>query len=131
MSRIQVPSNSDLFLGIKLLEKSEGHTVWEVAFDRRCANPSGIIQGGFLCVLLDEAMGSAAVTYVKDRKVYCASAELKTSFLKIVNPDEKLVCEAKVIKGGKTVVFVEGEIRKEDETLVARASSTYILMPRV
>ena len=50
--------------------------------DERFANPTGIVQGGFLAAFADSAMGASSLTYARERKVFSANAELKVSFLK-------------------------------------------------
>src|SRR3984957_8367879 len=130
--RIQVPPNSDLTLGMVCLEKgTPGRCTWRMTADERFANPVGIMQGGFLGAFADSAMGAAAVTFVRGRKVFAANAEMKISFLAPVNPGAVLTCTAEVVSGGSTVAFVEASIWAGAEgRLVARANSTYILRSR-
>jgi uncharacterized protein (TIGR00369 family) len=145
-SRMQVPPNSDLTLGMVCVEKSEpGRCVWQMRADERFANPAGIMQGGFLAAFCDSSMGAAAVTFVQGRKVFSSNAEMKVSFLAPVAVGSLLVCRAEVVSGGKRVAFVEcsvvatpplgsgegGEAEAEaGERLVARASSTYLFKER-
>lgn len=127
---MQVPPNGDLLLGLICKLKEPGHTIWKARLDERFTNPSGVIQGGYLSAICDSAMGASAVTSVMNRKVYCSNAELKISFLRPVYPNQELTCEAWVIKGGKTVVFVEAELRNDEGLVVAKTSSTYVLSDR-
>jgi uncharacterized protein (TIGR00369 family) len=137
-SRMQVPPNSDLTLGMTCVDKTTpGRCVWRMRADERFANPAGIMQGGFLGAFADSAMGAAAVTYVEGRPVFCSNAELKISFLAAVAPGADLTCTAEVISGGRRVAFVEASVTArmpgrdgERERLVARASSTYIYKER-
>ena len=138
---MQVPPNSDLTLGMVCVEKaSPGRCTWRMTADERFANPAGIMQGGFLGAFADSAMGAAAVTFVRGRKVFVANAEMKISFLAPVPPGAVLTCTAEVVSGGATVAFVEASIRSRvaggtagadpADRLVARANSTYILRSR-
>ena len=134
-SRMQVPPNSDLTLGMTCVDKSTpGRCVWRMLADERFANPAGIMQGGFLGAFADSAMGAAAVTYVQGRKVFASNAEMKISFLAPVPPGADLVCQAEVVSGGKRLAFVEASILATDaavgERLVARATSTYVFRDR-
>jgi uncharacterized protein (TIGR00369 family) len=135
-SRMQVPPNSDLTLGMTCMDKATpGRTTWRMKADERFANPAGIIQGGFLGAFADSSMGAAAVTYVVDRRVFCSNAEMKISFLGAVDPGSELTCTAEVVSGGRRVAFVEASIvarapGSHAERLVARASSTYIYKDR-
>ncbi|MGH9301494.1 MAG: PaaI family thioesterase [Acidimicrobiales bacterium] len=129
--RIQVPPNCDLTLGVECLDKSEpGRTIWRMTCDERFANPAGIVQGGFIAALADSAMGSSTVTWARQHKVFSANAELKISFIKPARIGSVLTCEANVISGGSRAAFLEAEITDQEDRLIARASSTYILTPR-
>jgi uncharacterized protein (TIGR00369 family) len=136
MSRMQVPPNSDLTLGMTCLDKTTpGHTVWRMKADERFANPAGIMQGGFIGAFADSSMGAAAVTYAAGRRVFCSNAEMKISFLAAVPPEAELICTADVVSGGRRVAFVEASVVATvpggaSERLVARATSTYIYKER-
>lgn len=132
--RVQVPPNCDLTLGMVCIDKSEpGRSVWVMKADERFANPVGIIQGGFLAAFADSSMGAASVTYAaaKERKVFSANAELKISFLRPAKADNTdLTCTAYVISGGNRAAFIEADVVDSGGTLVAKATSTYLLTPR-
>jgi uncharacterized protein (TIGR00369 family) len=130
-SRVQVPPNCDLTLGMVCLDKSEpGRTIWRMLADERFANPAGLIQGGFLSAFADSAMGASSVTWARDRKVFSVNAELKISFLKPVAAGTALTCTAWVIGGGNRAAFLEAEVNDDEGRLVAKANSTYLLTPR-
>lgn len=127
---MQVPPNCDLTLGMVCEDKSEpGRTRWRMVADERFTNPAGVVQGGFVGAFCDSAMGAAAVTHTRGRKVFCANVEMKVSFLGAVQPGAELVCTAEVVGGGKRVAFAEARVT-DGERLVATASSTYVLTPR-
>jgi acyl-coenzyme A thioesterase PaaI-like protein len=75
-------------------------------------------------------MGAAAVTFAEGRKVFVANAELKISFMAASKTGTTLTCVAEVVSGGGRVAFVEATITDSDDTLVARASSTYLYRDR-
>ena len=133
---MQVPPNSDLTLGMTCVDKSTpGRCTWRMRADERFANPAGIMQGGFIGAFADSSMGAAAVTFVEGRRVFCANAEIKVSFLAAVTPGSELTCVAEVVSGGRTVAFVEASVSarlpdQDEARLVARASSTYVLRDR-
>ena len=130
-TRVQVPPNCDLTLGMVCLDKSQsGRTVWRMLADERFANPTGVLQGGFVTAFADSAMGAASLTWARERKVFSANAELKISFFKPVHVGATLTCTATVVSGGTRAVFVEAEVVENEETVVARATSTYLLRPR-
>ena len=128
---MQVPPNCDLTLGMVCLDKSEpGRTVWRMVADERFANPTGIVQGGFLAAFADSSMGASALTFARERKVFAANAEMKVSFLRAVPVGATLTCTAYVLSGGGKAVFAEAEVVDEGDRLVLKASSTYLLWAR-
>lgn len=129
--RPRVPPNCDLTLGLRCTDKTvPGVTVWTMTPSECFANPAGVVQGGFLSAFADTAMASATVTNLRGRKAYTANTELKISFLRPAVIGRQLTCTARVIGGGKRVTFVEADVVDEEGTLVAKASSTYLLTPR-
>ena len=120
-------------LGLTCVDKAEpGVTTWTMPADERFANPVGVVQGGIVAALADSAMAASTVTWARGRgqRVHTANTELKISFLRPAPARGDLACTARVISGGRRVVFVEAEVTGEDGTLLAKASSTYLLTPR-
>jgi uncharacterized protein (TIGR00369 family) len=111
-------------------KKEPGRTVWRMTADERFANPAGRIQGGFLAAFVDSAMGSATVTWARERKVFSANVEMKVSFFRPVVPGMVLTCTATVVSGGERAAFGEAVVHDDDGRPIARASSTYLLTPR-
>ena len=129
---LQIPPNCDLTLGLTCVEKgADATTVWRMRVDERFLNPAGIVQGGFLSAMMDSAMGASAVLSVKDRKVYVANTEMKSSFLRPARNGDVLTCTASVLKPGKRGGVPRGRrYRRRRRDLVATASSTYLIKER-
>jgi uncharacterized protein (TIGR00369 family) len=128
---LQIPPNCDLTLGLTCLEKSsDASTTWRMTVDERFLNPAGLVQGGFLSAMMDSAMGASAVLSVKERKVYVANTEMKSSFLRPVRDGDVLTCTARVLKPGNVVAFLDARILNDQGQLIATASSTYLIKER-
>ncbi len=128
---MQIPPNCDITLGLACVDKSTpGVTVWEMPADARFANPVGVIQGGIIAALADSAMTASSITANRERKVFSANTEMKISFLRPAKAEGTLTCTATAISNGRRVCFVEAEVVDDAGTLVAKASSTYLLTPR-
>jgi len=113
------------------IDKSQaGRTVWQMTGDERFSNPAGVVQGGFIAAFCDSAMGASVVTFTAGRPVMVANAEMKISFLGPVRTGSVITCDATVIAGGGRVVFTEASVAVVGGSLVARASSTYLLADR-
>ena len=85
-------------------------------------NQDGGIQGGFICGMLDAAMANAVFCLLGDVAIV-ATLEIKVSYLEVSRQGE-LFARGTVIRSGKTVTFLEAELRDADGKLLATASST-------
>ena len=93
-----------------------------------CHTNGTVAQGGFITAWLDAAMANA-VLHDDDAVVNVASLEIKVSFLERVGPGPGTV-EARVIRRGKRIVFLEADLWNAEGRLAAQASSTGMLVPR-
>ncbi|MBM3133572.1 MAG: PaaI family thioesterase [Chloroflexi bacterium] len=101
-----------------------GRCVMELEIDERHTNPFGTGHGGLICDLADAAMGAACHSMLADDQM-CSTLELKTSFLRPALRG-KLLAEGRVIKDGRTVSFIECDVKDEKGDLIARATATLL-----
>ena len=85
-------------------------------------NPVGYVQGGMLAAMLDDTMGPAAIMMERGAKLV-STIDMNVSFIAPAKPGA-LFAEGRVIQHGKTISFVEAELRDEAGTLLARATSS-------
>src|SRR3954468_11522039 len=109
-------------LGFRLTAIEPGRAVFEMAVDERHHNPMGTLHGGVYCDLADAAMGYAYAATLGDHESF-TTVELKINFLRAVRAG-KLTAEARVVKAGATLGYVECDVADQSGKLVARASST-------
>lgn len=84
----------------------------------------GIAQGGFVTGWLDAAMAFAAMARV-DQPIWLATLELKVSFLGPARAETEVVAEGRIVKPGRSIVFLEAQLsERETGTLLATSSST-------
>lgn len=85
-------------------------------------NPIGVIQGGFLTGMVDEAMAVACIIKA-DFKIFIPTLELKISFLNPGYPGE-LFAEGQVEKLGKSIAFLSGRLMDADGQTIVTATAT-------
>jgi uncharacterized protein (TIGR00369 family) len=85
-------------------------------------NSLGTVHGGVILSLLDVALCTAARTLHPD-STGVITIDLSTSFIG-GGSGERLFAEARVLKDGRSMSFVEGEARNADGSLVAKAMAT-------
>ena len=91
------------------------------------ASPRGVVQGGLIGGFLDEVMG-AALLAATDGESLPLNLDFNMSFLRAV-PLETIMAKGRVVKSGRRVVFLEGELLDVAGNVLARATSTAIPTP--
>ena len=90
--------------------------------EREFTNSLGTVHGGVIMSLLDVALCTAARTLHPESQGVI-TINLSTSFIG-AGSGERLIAEARVLKDGRSMSFVEGEAKNADGSLVAKAVAT-------
>jgi uncharacterized protein (TIGR00369 family) len=109
-------------LGFVLKSIEPGHAIFEMEADERHHNPMGTLHGGIYCDLADAAMGYAYAATLGEGETF-TTVELKINFFRAVRKG-KLTAEARVVRAGASLGYVECDVKDGDGKLVARAGST-------
>jgi uncharacterized protein (TIGR00369 family) len=113
-------------VGFHVVSVEPGRAVFEMDAGPRHANPMGTLHGGILCDLADAAMGIAFASTLGEGETF-TTLELKINFFKPVWK-ARLRAEATMVKRGRTVGMTECEVTDETGSLVAKASSTCMVL---
>ena len=114
------------FFEMRITEVSDGRTTMQMPVDGRYANMIGTLHGGVMCELADAAMGTAFATTCEEGESY-ATVELKCNYLRPVW-QSTLTASAWVVSRGKTIGLAECEVRDDKNRLLAKLSSTLMLL---
>ncbi len=109
-------------VGLVMRKIEPGQAIVELQANEQHHNPMGTLHGGVYCDLADAAMGWAFAATLAEGE-YFTTVEMKVNFLRAVK-QATLTAEARVVKGGATLGYVECEVKDEQGRLVAKASST-------
>jgi uncharacterized protein (TIGR00369 family) len=109
-------------LGFVLKEIEPGRAVFEIEAGERHHNPMGTLHGGVYCDLADAAMGYAYAATLGEGETF-TTVELKINFLRPVRQG-RLTAEARVVKAGGILGYVECDVTDQTGKLVGRAVST-------
>jgi acyl-coenzyme A thioesterase PaaI-like protein len=55
---------------------------------------------------------------------------MNVSFLSGARPGDRLVVEGRALRVGRTVAFAEAEVRRGEETLIAKGRFTFVVQSR-
>ena len=113
-------------IGFQVTSVRHGEAVVELEVSDIHANPMGTLHGGVLCDIADAAMGIAYASTLDDGESF-TTLELKINFLRPVWK-EKLRAVGRVVKRGRVVGMVECDVTNSEGALVARSSSTCMVL---
>ena len=111
-------------LGWELVSVDPDAGTIEVAFaaSEQFLNPIGVIQGGFLAAMLDDTLGPALVATLGPGE-FAPTTDLHVQFLRPARPG-RLIGRGRIVRRGKDVGFLAGELVDESGTVVATATAT-------
>jgi uncharacterized protein (TIGR00369 family) len=119
---VRIPPPVAELIGIEVVERGDGATLFKLEAEERHSNPMGTLHGGILCDLADAAMGMAFFTTLEEGESF-TTLELKINY---VRPfwTGTLFAHGKVVSRGKTVGLTECRIVDDKDRLIAHATST-------
>lgn len=137
-----MPATSDYFednsrsphtslLGTQFVEWDEETLTITLRFTvkREMCTWRGGVQGGLVAGYLDDVMGYAYVA-ATDGEMAPLNLEISMSLIRLIPDGATIIGKGRVVKGGRRVIFLEGELLGEDGTLYARSTSTAMPTPK-
>src|ERR1700742_2527794 len=117
------PPPAAVLLGWELIAVNPEAGTIEVAFNasEQFLNPVGMIQGGFLAAMLDDTLGPALVAGL-DPGDFAPTTDLHVQFLRPARPG-RLLGRGRVVRRGRDVGFLAGELVDKDGVVVAVATT--------
>jgi uncharacterized protein (TIGR00369 family) len=123
------PPPAAVLLGWELVAVDPEAGTIEVAFTagETFLNPAGVIQGGFLAAMLDDTLGPALVATLGPG-LFAPTTDLHVQFLRPARPG-RLTGHGRVVRRGREVAFLAGELLDDSGQLVATAVATATIRP--
>lgn len=90
------------------------------------ANKFGAMHGGMTAAMMDDAMSLAAGVTAQWGEI-TPTLEMKVSYLAQAKPGMRLIAEARTVKRGKTVIFLECLLADETGKQIATGSCTVMV----
>lgn len=117
-------------LRMRFIAVSDGNATFEMPATSELYNPNHVVHGGALASLADSAMGFAVFSTLQPGENF-TTAELHINFLKAVTADSGVLRSiGRVVHRGQQIAVVEAEILDQQNQLIARASSTNLILQR-
>lgn len=91
-------------------------------------NPAGMVQGGFLAAMLDDTMGPLVYAAHNGTK-FGSTTDLHVTYLRPVKAG-RIEAAGRVVKAGRSMTFLEGELFDAEGRLCARATASFFVSER-
>ena len=114
------------FLGIEIVEMSAEEVVLRLPLKNEFHQGAGVVAGGVLSSLADEAMAHVAVHNLVEGE---GTATIEMN-LRFVRPITKGVAtaRAKLVKKGKSVITLSADVTDDKDRLVAQAGASFMII---
>ena len=113
-------------LGIERGEWGSGKSSFFLNVEKKHCNKAGVAHGGLYTIMLDMALGGALVCTLK-KSEWCATTQLNVSFINAARPNERIIATGNLVKRGKNVAHLEGEITTESGRKIASATGVWAI----
>ena len=109
-------------------KRTEKAVVIGLLLDKPHTNGRGLIHGGLIAALADNAMGYSCA-HVMENKFSLVTIGLAVDFVGTANVGQWLAIETDVIRTGSTICFAQS-LAKADDVVIARANGTFRVVPK-
>jgi uncharacterized protein (TIGR00369 family) len=109
-------------LGLELEALADGKSAIRLPFRKEYGNTRGEVHGGAIATLVDAAM-SQAVRSTVEQGARVATITMTVNYLAPAVGD--VLCRGTIVRGGRSLMFVEAEVLDSSGALVCRASATF------
>lgn len=110
-------------LGITI-ERGEARARSSIQVRPELLNPHGVLHGGVMYSLADQAMGAAVYSLLEEAES-CATIEIKIVYIAPV-AEGQVECEARVVNKGRRVAVLEADVQNGGR-MVAKALGTFAI----
>lgn len=115
----------DHHLGLET-KRTDGGSEVRLDVKQHTHNRGGIVHGGVICTLVDQAIG-AAVGYALGKGRRAVTVELKVNFLATAS-DGTLIANGRLIREGKHLLVGEAEVLDMQGRLIAKGLGTWMII---
>ena len=117
------------FLGARLTRAEEGEATIVLPISVRLAQGAGVVAGGILATLADEAMAHAVISMLQGGQ-RTVTTEMNIRYLRATDPKQEgeLIATGTVVKAGRSIMTTEARIHDSQGRLLATAGGSFWVM---
>lgn len=114
------------YLGIIVEQLSPEKTVLRLPIKHEFCQGAGVVAGGMLATVADEAMAHAVLANLNEDQS-TATIEMNIRYLRPIKEGE-IIAIARVIKKGRRIITVTAEVQDEKNSLLAYAGASFMVI---
>ncbi len=121
------PENAPPFtkwLGGILRSVEPGSFLIELVVRKEMTNPLALLHGGVQAAILDEIIGMTVAALEKDTP--SVSINLSVDFLGKAKEGDTVFARSNVVRQGRQIIYITGELTNAEGKLIARATSNML-----
>jgi uncharacterized protein (TIGR00369 family) len=113
------------WLNGKIISAERGDVVIQLTVRPEMANPTGLLHGGMMAAICDDAIGMTSATL--GNKGFLISVDMNINYLGKVKVGEEITARGHISREGRNIIHGIAELKDKDGNLVATASSNLLL----
>lgn len=115
------------FLGVEVVRLDREYAELRCPIGGDLIQGAGMLAGGVLATLADEAMAHAVLARLAQGK-RTSTVEMSVRYLRPVFQDEVVTAKAWVLKLGRSIVTTEAEVYDSRNRLAAKAAASFMVL---
>jgi len=116
------------YLGVIVEHISPEDTVLRLPLRYDFTQGAGVIAGGILASIADEAMAHVVLANLKEGQT-TATIEMNIRYLRPIK-EGKISAVARIIKKGRQIITAAAEVRDEQKSLIAYAGASFMVIKK-
>lgn len=118
--------HSEVGFTVDLEHSGPGFCTVTGTVEPRHLNVNGVVHGGVYATILDTAMGGSVVSLLREGEV-TATTSLYVEFLRPAGRGERLSARGQVVRRGRHLAFVEGNLHDGEGRRLSQAHGTWYI----
>jgi len=122
-------SGAQGLIGYRSFDAGDGIAACVLRLGPQHLNRLGVLHGGLVAMLLDNAAGLAVRNFSRDDETPAVTVSMAVNYIS-TGKAEEVTATARITGGGRTLKFAEAELHDLDGKLLATASGAYKLLEK-
>lgn len=114
-------------LGIKMVDIGVGTCDTEMVVGEEFLNPNGWLHGGVITSICDVTAGFAAATLGYRTTTVTSTTE----FMRRGPSAGKILCRARTVKTGRTIIWTKSELYNEENVLLSESTHVFFCLEKI